>query len=76
MHAVGFWHEQSRADRDNHVTIVKSNIQDGMLFNFDKYTWDLIQHLSESYDTGEQLFKMPFNNKKREKVRESLFNGR
>ncbi|XP_076358916.1 zinc metalloproteinase nas-15-like [Tachypleus tridentatus] len=50
MHAVGFWHEQSRADRDEYVTILWNNIQAGMAYNFAKYTLQKIQHLGEPYD--------------------------
>lgn len=34
-HALGFWHEQSRPDRDDFVTIEFGNIQDGFAHNFD-----------------------------------------
>lgn len=36
-HAVGLWHEQSRVDRDNHITVHYDNIQNGREHNFDTY---------------------------------------
>ncbi|MDX1701588.1 MAG: M12 family metallopeptidase, partial [Melioribacteraceae bacterium] len=36
-HAVGLWHEQSRVDRDNHITIHWDNIQSGREYNFETY---------------------------------------
>ncbi|KAB7505075.1 Zinc metalloproteinase nas-6, partial [Armadillidium nasatum] len=45
MHAVGFWHEQSRADRNDYVRINWSNIRNGMEYNFQKYDWTIIQNL-------------------------------
>ena len=51
MHATGFWHEQSRADRDSHITINWSNIKGGMEFNFLKYDLNKIDHLGAKYDT-------------------------
>ena len=51
MHATGFWHEQSRADRDQHITINWNNIQSGMEFNFLKYDLNKIDHLGAKYDT-------------------------
>jgi len=36
MHALGYFHEQSRPDRDNFITIVTANIQAGMARQFAK----------------------------------------
>lgn len=44
-HAVGLWHEQSRADRDTHVTVHFENILPGMAFNF-------VQHIQDGQDLG------------------------
>lgn len=51
-HAVGFWHEQSRPDRDEHVTIHEDNITDGKLYNFQTRSWSEVVTFSIPYDLG------------------------
>lgn len=37
-HAIGLWHEQSRSDRDEYITVNFQNIRDGKESNFKTYT--------------------------------------
>jgi len=48
-HAVGLWHEQSREDRDQFVTVHLENVKPGMEHNFE-------QHISDGDDIGEYDF--------------------
>ncbi|KAJ7379141.1 hypothetical protein OS493_017639 [Desmophyllum pertusum] len=51
-HALGFWHEQSRPDRDNFVDIIWDNIQDEHKHNFRKYSHGYVNSLGVPYDYG------------------------
>ena len=48
MHAIGFWHEQSRADRDDYVEILWDNIDPEKISNF--YKRPESQNLDAPYD--------------------------
>ncbi|XP_078364915.1 uncharacterized protein LOC144649315 isoform X2 [Oculina patagonica] len=49
-HVIGFWHEQSRPDRDQHVRIIWKNINKGWEHAFLKKTWQDIDSLDTPYD--------------------------
>jgi len=51
MHALGFGHEQSRSDRDQHVRILFDNIKKGMESNFKKLKPHKEDNLGAPYDT-------------------------
>ncbi|XP_050525579.1 tolloid-like protein 1 [Daktulosphaira vitifoliae] len=49
-HVVGFWHEHTRPDRDNHVQIVRDHIISGQEYNFNKLTEEEVNSLGLPYD--------------------------
>ncbi|CAI9722917.1 1 isoform X1 [Octopus vulgaris] len=51
-HVVGFWHEHTRPDREDHVEIIYSNIMPGQEYNFNKLTSTDVNSLGEEYDYG------------------------
>lgn len=53
-HVVGFWHEHTRPDRENHVVINKANIMTGQEYNFNKLTEDDVNSLGQAY--GNEIY--------------------
>ncbi|KAM9841679.1 bone morphogenetic protein 1-like [Aulostomus maculatus] len=51
-HVIGFWHEHTRPDRDEHVSIIRDNIQQGQEYNFLKMEPGEVDSLGEVYDFG------------------------
>ena len=53
-HAIGLWHEQSRVDRERHITIHFDNVRSGTEHNFTTYA-------SEGYDGNEFTSNLDFS---------------
>uniref|UniRef100_A0A914VKP1 Metalloendopeptidase n=1 Tax=Plectus sambesii TaxID=2011161 RepID=A0A914VKP1_9BILA len=60
MHTLGFYHEQSRTDRDNYIRIIWENIESGLEDQFEKNNYREVSNLGSSYDYG-SLMHYPFN---------------
>ncbi|XP_055348534.1 zinc metalloproteinase nas-1-like [Paramacrobiotus metropolitanus] len=58
LHALGFLHEQSRADRDTYITIIWQNIAEGAKNQFEKYESGNTYGLPYDY---ESIMHYPFN---------------
>lgn len=52
MHSLGFWHEQSRPDRNKYVEVMWENISPNELNNFNKYSHKQADVLDAPYDYG------------------------
>ncbi|XP_026168789.1 meprin A subunit beta isoform X2 [Mastacembelus armatus] len=55
LHALGFWHEQSRADRDDYVEIMWDRISEGKEHNFNTYNDTTSSSLGVPYDYGSMM---------------------
>ncbi|XP_075966294.1 hatching enzyme 1.2-like [Anarhichas minor] len=60
LHALGFNHEQTRSDRDNHIRVVLQNVQSGMEHNFRKIA-TLNQGTPYDYGSVMQYHKTAFS---------------
>ncbi|XP_010892903.3 high choriolytic enzyme 1 [Esox lucius] len=60
LHALGFNHEQTRSDRDNHIRVLLQNVQSGMEHNFNKIA-TLNQNTAYDYNSVMQYHKFAFS---------------
>ena len=49
-HVIGFWHEQSRPDRDAYIQVLNENIFSRRAHNFRKLEEDQVNSLGVGYD--------------------------
>uniref|UniRef100_UPI00398E87EF meprin A subunit alpha-like n=1 Tax=Pristiophorus japonicus TaxID=55135 RepID=UPI00398E87EF len=61
LHALGFYHEQSRTDRDDYVNIWWDEIIPDMEHNFVVYNDDYITDLNSPYDYESLMHYAPFS---------------
>lgn len=57
LHALGFYHEQNRSDRDKYVRIINANIPVDKMINFEKNEKD--ETFGIKYDYGSVLHYSP-----------------
>uniref|UniRef100_A0A3Q0RZB8 Metalloendopeptidase n=1 Tax=Amphilophus citrinellus TaxID=61819 RepID=A0A3Q0RZB8_AMPCI len=68
LHALGFYHEQSRMDRDDYVNIWLDQVTPGLEHNFNKYNDDYITDQNTAYDYESIMHYRPFSFNKNESI--------
>ncbi|XP_041815289.1 meprin A, alpha (PABA peptide hydrolase), tandem duplicate 1 [Chelmon rostratus] len=68
LHALGFYHEQSRTDRDDYVDIWLDQVLPGLEHNFNKYNDDFITDQNTAYDYESIMHYRPFSFNKNESI--------
>uniref|UniRef100_A0A8D1JMT1 Meprin A subunit n=1 Tax=Sus scrofa TaxID=9823 RepID=A0A8D1JMT1_PIG len=68
LHALGFYHEQSRTDRDDYVDIWWDEILPGYQHNFNTYDDNFITDLNTPYDYESLMHYGPFSFNKNDSV--------
>uniref|UniRef100_A0A4X1UYL9 Meprin A subunit n=1 Tax=Sus scrofa TaxID=9823 RepID=A0A4X1UYL9_PIG len=68
LHALGFYHEQSRTDRDDYVNIWWDEILPGYQHNFNTYDDNFITDLNTPYDYESLMHYGPFSFNKNDSV--------
>ncbi|XP_006099781.1 meprin A subunit alpha [Myotis lucifugus] len=68
LHALGFYHEQSRTDRDDYVEIWWDEVIPGHQHNFNTYEDSFITDLNTPYDYESLMHYAPFSFNKNESV--------
>ena len=59
MHALGFYHEHARADRDQYIKIIKKNVRKGKDGNFN-YQYDNDSSRNYNYDYNSIMHYGPY----------------
>nr|SPP68602.1 Meprins-like metalloprotease MB2 [Colubraria reticulata] len=60
-HALGFWHEQNRSDRDTYVTIHMDNVEPAEMYNFQKRSTNESKTLNTPYDFTSIMHYGPYS---------------
>ncbi|XP_027794098.2 meprin A subunit alpha [Marmota flaviventris] len=68
LHALGFYHEQSRTDRDDYVNIWWDEITSGHQHNFNIYDDNFITDLNTPYDYESIMHYGPFSFNKNDSI--------